>query len=145
MTRSIPLNSYSQRFNDLYNARYSSLFENDIFGDNYEDMKDIMLISEACIISGGNLFFSDCALQFQRVYSKILCKSPPRIVPYVIRPLECSLVIFPQISLEFLIESGFLFEIGRTCSASIPSLSTILSEYIEVDVALISYLSIFAR
>lgn len=145
LARSIPLNSYNQRFNDLYNARYASLFDNDIFGDNYEDMKDIMLISEACVIAGGPWFFKDCALQFQKVYSKIICNTSPRVVPYVIRPIESMLVVYPHEALAFLVDSTFLFQIARTCTASIPTLNSVLSAYVEADVALISYLSVIAR
>ena len=138
--------SYTGPLDELFRLSAPALLTADLVPLSEPDKaKGFMLLVEAYIILGRQSFLSSNAAALKLVFDKTLCRVLPRVVSHVVRPIETMLIVCPSESSLFLLQSGALATILRPCSAAIPSLSKNFEDFAELDVALISYLSVCAR
>lgn len=79
------------------------------------------------------------------VYDAVLCQLNPRSVPILTRTMEAFLFTCPQEFAQFLLESGKLGLMLRSCLASTEELSQTLQDYAEADISVVSYMGVCAR
>lgn len=137
---------YSQHLDELFRIGAPSLLAAELVQFTDPDKARVfMLVVESYVILGGINFIGSNAQALKLVLDRCLCRVPARVVSSVVRPIETMLIVCPADSALFLLQSGALVTLLRACAAAVPALAKAFEEHLEMDVALISYLSVVAR
>ena len=148
VSRNIPPGGYNQALDEIAKAGLTNITENISTSDVNEAtemIKELLCVMEAYAIISGRSFLLSCANSLQFFYSKHLGAYGPKAVSYLMRPIEALLMSCPIEASEFLLQSGILQTMLRSICASMPTLADSLTNYAEIDITVVSYLSIFAR
>ncbi len=145
VARNISPEHYCPALDELLQFRLWNLFEHDLVSSDIDDVRDVMLIIEAYALVGGRQCLVNSASVLNHVYERTLGQVSPRAVGFITRSLEAFIAVCPHEAVQFLVQSGCLQSMLRACSAAVPELSQYLQDFAEADVAVVSYLSIFAR
>ena len=148
VSRNIPPGGYNQALDELAKAGLTNITENISTSDVNEAtemIKELLCVMEAYAIISGRSFLISCASSLHFFYSKHLGAYGAKAVSYLMRPIEALLLSCPDEASEFLLQSGILQSMLRSICASMPTLADSLTSYSEIDITVVSYLSIFAR
>jgi hypothetical protein len=103
LARNIPIGHYNEQLDSLVKKYLISIFINE---NNEFDLKDIMLILEAYVISGGSTFLISCSENLRDIYILKLGQVKYDLIPYLMRPIEALLLSCPQETSLFLQQTG---------------------------------------
>ena len=138
--------SYSANLDELFRINVPALITAELIAlHDHDKARTFMLIVESYAILGGLNFLSSNANALKLIIDSSLCRVLPRVVAVVIRPLETMLLVCPTEAAVFLLQCGALSVMLRPCAAAVPVFAEAFAEFAEVDVALLSYLSVVAR
>ena len=138
--------SYTGPLDELFRLSIPALFAAELVPlTEPEKAKTFMLLVEAYIILGRQSFLSSNAAALKLVFDHTLCRVLPRVVSHVVRPIESMLIVCPSDAALFLLQSGALITLLRPCAAAVVSISKNFEDFAEIDLALLSYLSVCAR
>lgn len=117
-----------------------------LLGDLDDDgVKDVCMVIEAYALVGSSECLRSCSELLKLLYHRLLGQVQPRIVPYLLRPIDAFLLSCPGEAMSFLYQSGVLSRMLQGCCAHIPGLNVVMQDFMEPEVALVGYLSVLAR
>lgn len=132
----------------LLNLCLSALFRDQepLYSDlDSSCLKDLSMVVEVHAIYGGINCLQSTASTLKAMYDKLLGNSSPRIVPYLLRPLEAFALSCPADTATFAFQCGILLVMVRACCAYISGLQEAMKQYHEPEIVLVSYLSFLCR
>jgi len=132
----------------LFNLCLHALFKSDdaAYADlGLESLKEIMMIVEVHAILGGGACLQACAPLLKDMYDRVLGSVAPRVVPYIIRPLEAFALSCPNEISLFAFQTRILENMIKSCMSYVPGLEEAMKKFHESEVAVVSYLSFICR
>ena len=150
---------------ELFNSNLPKIFDTDLVGADYTELRTTLSIIESYVIIGGLEFVANNGHTVASLLHTTLGQVRPRAAPHAIRPVEALLLMAVnsescQDVLNFLLSSDVMTVILRPCFAALGSLTckdnvvaketysgiaALFETFEESDIALVSYLSVCAR
>ena len=157
--------SLSTHMVEMFNTNLPRIFNADLVGADYTELRTTLALIESYLIIGGLEFVSMFGTTISALLHLTVGKVRPRAAPHAVRPVETLLLMACSSDdsegvMNYLLSSDIMSILIRPCLAALSTLScngdttstsffsnvaAHFEDYLESDIALVSYLAVCAR